>query len=85
MEPAGGEFASLIDRGVRELVYTHDMADDWRRTITIETVGLEPAIDYPRFVDGARRCPPEDFDGLPGFLIELPPKILCLLRRLFIH
>ncbi|WP_241212749.1 plasmid pRiA4b ORF-3 family protein [Sphingomonas sp. ABOLG] len=33
------KLAALVDRGVRELAYTYDMGDDWRHTITIETVG----------------------------------------------
>ena len=24
-------------------------------------------LDYPRFIEGARRAPPEDVGGLPGF------------------
>ena len=24
--------------------------------------------DYPAFVDGERRCPPEDVGGVPGFM-----------------
>jgi len=63
-----GKLATLIDRGVRELVYTYDRGDDWRHTITVETVGHgEPDVKYPRFIDGERRCPPEDVGGLPGF------------------
>ncbi|MFC5420780.1 plasmid pRiA4b ORF-3 family protein [Bosea eneae] len=27
----------------------------------------DPGLDYPRFVDGARRAPPEDVGGIPGF------------------
>jgi hypothetical protein len=27
----------------------------------------DPALDYPRFIDGARRAPPEDVGGIPGF------------------
>lgn len=66
------KLAALVDRGVRELVYTYDMGDDCRHTITLETVGPgEADVKYPRFVDGARRCPPEDAGGLPGFEIFL--------------
>lgn len=62
------KLAALIERGVRELTYTYDMGDDWRHTIVIEAVGPgEAGIQYPRFIDGARRCPPEDVGGLPGF------------------
>lgn len=62
------KLAALIDRGVQELVYTYDIGDDWRHTITVETVGpAEPDVKYPRFVAGERRCPPEDVGGLPGY------------------
>jgi hypothetical protein len=62
------KLAALIDRDVRELVYTYDMGDDWRHTITVETVGPgEPDVRYPCFVAGERRCPPEDVGGFPGY------------------
>jgi len=62
------KLASLIERGVTKMTYTCDMGDDWRRTITIEAVETGDAkINYPRFVAGQRRCPPEDVGGLPGF------------------
>lgn len=28
-------------------------------------------MDYPRYIDGARRAPPEDVGGLPGFELFL--------------
>ena len=35
---------------------------------TIEAIGdADPGLDYPRFVDGAHRAPPEDVGGIPGF------------------
>ncbi|MGV2497845.1 plasmid pRiA4b ORF-3 family protein [Pelagerythrobacter aerophilus] len=59
---------ALIERGIRDLTYTYDMGDDWRHTVTVESVGLgDPDIHYPRFVTGERRCPPEDVGGFPGF------------------
>ena len=58
----------LIDRGITELGYTYDFGDDWRHTITVEAAGpADPATDYPRYLDGARRAPPEDVGGLQGF------------------
>ena len=40
---------------------------DWRHDIFIESVGDgEAGVDYPAFVAGERRCPPEDIDGVPG-------------------
>jgi hypothetical protein len=60
--------AKLIERGITTFTYTYDFGDDWRHSIVIEEVRpADPAIDYPRFVDGARRAPPEDVGGPPGF------------------
>ena len=48
------------------------MGDDWRYTITVETVGPgELKVKYPRLVVGERRCPPEDVGGLPGYVMFL--------------
>ena len=62
------KLGTLIDRGVRELTYTYDMGDNWHHHITVETTGPGDAdTKYPRFVAGARRCPPEDVGGTPGY------------------
>ncbi|OYY83965.1 MAG: hypothetical protein B7X99_18495 [Rhizobiales bacterium 17-65-6] len=66
------KLGGLIDRGVTELSYTYDFGDDWRHTITIEaTAAADPSTDYPRYIDGARRAPPEDVGGIPGFELFL--------------
>jgi hypothetical protein len=59
---------ALIDRGVRQFDYMYDMGDSWHHVITVEAV--EPGrsdLKYPRYVEGCRRCPPEDVGGTPGF------------------
>lgn len=62
------KLGTLIDRGVRELAYTYDFGDNWQHTITIEaTTDADPAVEYPRYIDGAGRAPPEDVGGVPGF------------------
>jgi hypothetical protein len=59
---------ALVDRGITTFSYTYDFGDDWRHSITVEAVtDADRAIEYPRFVDGDRRAPPEDVGGLPGF------------------
>lgn len=59
---------ALIDRGITAFNYTYDFGDDWRHSITVEAVtDADPALEYPRLVDGDRRAPPEDVGGLPGF------------------
>lgn len=59
---------TLLDRGVRQLLYTYDMGDNWEHIITIEAVETgQSGTKYPRYVDGERRAPPEDCGGTPGF------------------
>ncbi len=60
---------TLIDRGVDRFLYVYDFGDDWRHDIIIEEVRDGKAeIEYPAFVDGAGRCPPEDVGGAWGFM-----------------
>ena len=60
--------ATLVDHGVGSFSYTYDFGDNWQHTVTIEAIAAaDPALDYPRLVDGARRAPPEDVGGIPGF------------------
>jgi Plasmid pRiA4b ORF-3-like protein len=67
-DASSANIGSLLDAGVRGFSYTYDFSDNWRHTIMIEAVGAaDPTRRYPRFVDGARRAPPEDIGGWPGF------------------
>ena len=64
----GLRLSQLIERGVEQFTYIYDFGDDWRCRIRIEgRRDGDPGIDYPVFVDGARRAPPEDVGGIPGF------------------
>jgi len=59
---------TLLDRGIRQFVYTYDMGDTWEHVVTLEAIeDGQPGIKYPRYVDGERRAPPEDCGGIPGF------------------
>jgi hypothetical protein len=58
----------LLDRGVERFLYVYDFGDDWRHDIVVEGVRDGDAdTNYPAFVDGARRGPPEDVGGPPGY------------------
>ena len=60
---------TLVDRGVDRFLYLYDFGDDWRHDVIIEEVrDGEADVEYPCFVDGARRCPPEDVGGPGGFM-----------------
>ena len=60
---------TIVERGVERFLYVYDFGDDWHHDVIVEEVrdGAGDA-EYPAFVDGARRCPPEDVGGPPGFM-----------------
>src|SRR5262245_56392125 len=48
--------------------YLYDFGDDWVHRVTFEgRTPRMPNTAYPLCAGGARRCPPEDCGGLPGF------------------
>jgi hypothetical protein len=59
---------ALLDRDVRQFLYTYDMGDNWEHIVTVEAVEEgQPRTKYPRYVEGEHRAPPEDCGGTPGF------------------
>lgn len=63
-----GALGQLMEAEIKKFTYTYDFGDDWRHTVTVEAItSADPALTYPRFIDGARRAPPEDVGGEPGF------------------
>jgi hypothetical protein len=59
---------SLVDVG-ESFVYEYDFGDGWEHEILVEAVlAPRPRTRYPRVVDGARACPPEDVGGPPGYV-----------------
>lgn len=65
----GIRLGTLIDRGVGRFLYVYDFGDNWRHDVMIEDVFDGAAdVDYPVFVDGVRRAPPEDVGGASGFM-----------------
>ncbi len=58
---------SLVNVG-ESFVYEYDFGDGWEHDIVVEAVlAPRPRTRYPRVVDGARACPPEDVGGTPGY------------------
>jgi hypothetical protein len=59
---------ALKDVGVKTLRYLYDFGDGWEHTIKIERiVDSEPGALYPRLIEAAGRCPPEDVGGPWGY------------------
>ena len=58
----------LEDFGTKTLHYLYDFGDGWEHTIKIErTDAAAPGVLYPRLIDAAGRCPPEDVGGPWGY------------------
>jgi hypothetical protein len=48
--------------------YHYDFGDDWQHEIVFEGCApIERGVKYPRCVEGARACPPEDIGGPWGY------------------
>ena len=60
--------ATVLERGVRTFLYVYDFGDNWQHRITVRDVRQGDAdVEYPRFIAGARRAPPEDVGSISGF------------------
>jgi pRiA4b ORF-3-like protein len=58
----------LEDVGTRSLKYLYDFGDGWEHSVRIERItDAMPGIAYPRLVEAAGRCPPEDVGGPSGY------------------
>jgi hypothetical protein len=68
-QPASRQRLSrLYEQGVKSFRYVYDFGDDWEHMIKLEkTLPAESKLKYPRCVEGARACPPEDSGGVWGY------------------
>jgi hypothetical protein len=58
----------LVQRKQPLLQYVYDLGDNWNHSVEIEdALPADPAIHYPRCLEGKRACPPEDCGGPPGY------------------
>jgi Plasmid pRiA4b ORF-3-like protein len=48
--------------------YKYDFGDGWKHDVLLEGILIrEPKSRYPKCIDGARACPPEDCGGVHGY------------------
>ena len=60
---------TVIARGTDRFLYLYDFGDHWMHDVIVEGIrDGEAGAEFPAFVDGARRCPPEDVGGAHGFM-----------------
>ncbi len=58
----------LIPNEQAKFEYVYDFGDNWEHDVVVEKIGpLEPGVKYPRCIDGARACPPEDVGSIWGY------------------
>ncbi len=62
--PVARHFEQVGDR----LFYKYDFGDGWRHELRlVSRQAADPALGYPRCVDGRGACPPEHCGGPPGY------------------
>ena len=58
----------VLSKPKKKIIYEYDFGDGWEHEILLEKIlQPDPAVRYPRCVDGARACPPEDCGGTGGY------------------
>lgn len=65
----GVSLADVLPKPKSQITYIYDMGDYWQHSVRLEAVvPTTPDVQYPRAVDGARACPPEDCGGTGGYM-----------------
>lgn len=58
----------VLSKPKQKMIYEYDFGDGWEHEILLEKVlQIDPAVQYPRCLGGARACPPEDCGGVHGY------------------
>jgi hypothetical protein len=58
----------VVRRLKQRFTYNYDFGDSWLHNLTFERIlPPDPALSYPRCMDGRRKAPPEDCGGPPGY------------------
>lgn len=57
-----------LNKDNREILYRYDFGDNWEVLLKLEDVAdRDKNAEYPLCIDGARKAPPEDIGGVPGY------------------
>ena len=71
------KLSKALARKDDSLLYTYDFGGNWAHSVVLEDiVPIEPDTKYPRVIEGARACPPENSGGPYGYadLVEILAK-----------
>jgi hypothetical protein len=74
LREAGVRLATVLPEPGVEILYVYDFGDHWQHDVRLEAAfPAESGMKYPRVLDGARSCPPEDCGGAGGYadLLEI--------------
>lgn len=68
IDESRAKLCDVVPRVGTRFLYAYDFGDDWRHELLLEAIVMpEPGMKYPRCIAGARRTPPEDVGGTPGY------------------
>jgi len=68
LKESTAKLSRVLPRKGDTLLYTYDFGDNWTHAVRLEeTLPADLKERYPRVVDGARCCPPEDCGGPYGY------------------
>lgn len=74
LRETGVRLAKVLPEVGAQVLYLYDFGDYWQHDIRLEAVSPPAAgVMYPRLLNGARSCPPEDCGGTRGYadLLEI--------------
>ncbi len=66
--------SDVLDLPDAKILYIYDFGDYWQQVVRLEAICIQvPGALYPRVLNGARSCPPEDCGGTSGYndLLEI--------------
>lgn len=60
--------SDVLHEADAQIGYIYDFGDYWQHVVRLEAILSEqPGLEYPRVLNGARSCPPEDCGGTGGY------------------
>jgi hypothetical protein len=58
----------VLPRKRSNVGYTYDFGDSWEHSVVVEGISKDEVLLHPICLDGAMNCPPEDCNGVWGYV-----------------